>query len=268
VFVGLVVSFCYNYGSEYSYKHKLLAMAHVASVRLHSLEHAGMERLHSLEHTLEHAVDASLPPSAPRWPLFTFLFGACACLFLSAMCHTFGCVSARVNAWIWKLDYVGIALLIACSFFPPVFYSFLCNEWARHIYLAAITAGCACTLTVSLAPRFGGPSWRSVRASIFSALGCSGIVPILHQVVYYCISPHRMPAPLYKALLLELLMGGLYLSGAWLYARRVPERLYPGVFDYALSSHNLFHLLVVAAALVHVEASLVLLAWRDHHACE
>ena len=92
-------------------------MAHVASVRLHSLEHAGMERLHSLEHTLEHAVDASLPPSAPRWPLFTFLFGACACLFLSAMCHTFGCVSARVNAWIWKLDYVGIALLIACSFF-------------------------------------------------------------------------------------------------------------------------------------------------------
>lgn len=77
-----------------------------------------------------------------------------------------------------------------------------------------------------------------------------------------------MPAPLACAFALELLMGAMYLQGAWLFARRIPERWYPGRFDLALNSHNLFHVLVVAAACVHVEASLILLAWRDKTLCE
>ncbi len=46
-------------------------------------------------------------------------------------------------------------------------------------------------------------------------------------------------------------MGGLYLLGAVFYVQRVPERWYPGVFDIWFHSHQIFHCLVLTAALVH-----------------
>lgn len=51
--------------------------------------------------------------------------------------------------------------------------------------------------------------------------------------------------------------------GAFIYAMRVPERWKPGAFDIVLHSHQLFHLCVVAAALVHYRGILILLHWRD-----
>jgi adiponectin receptor len=48
-----------------------------------------------------------------------------------------------------------------------------------------------------------------------------------------------------------LVMGALYLTGALLYATRVPERFLPGRCDIWFQSHQIFHLLVVAAAFVH-----------------
>ena len=51
--------------------------------------------------------------------------------------------------------------------------------------------------------------------------------------------------------------------GAAIYALRVPERWNPGAFDLICSSHQLFHLCVVAAALVHYRGVHTLLAWRD-----
>ena len=51
--------------------------------------------------------------------------------------------------------------------------------------------------------------------------------------------------------------------GAAIYALRVPERWKPGAFDLWFSSHNLFHICVVTAALVHYVGVRVLLDWRD-----
>ena len=50
--------------------------------------------------------------------------------------------------------------------------------------------------------------------------------------------------------------------GAAIYALRVPERWYPGAFDLWFSSHQLFHLCVVAAALVHYGGVRTLLDWK------
>ena len=240
----------------------MLLAAHATSDRLHALEHAASAKLHALED----AVAAQLPPTAARWPLFVFLAGACTCLFLSSVCHLFSCVSA-VSSWLWRLDYAGIATLIACSFFPPVYYTFHCEVVWLRLYLAAITVGATATLVVSLAPAFASAEWRTFRAWTFSALGLFGVVPIGHQVLFYVMRGQAMPLPVRHAMSLEALMGFLYLFGAFLYAHRFPEKRFPMVFDYALHSHNIFHLLVVSAALVHVEASLVLLAWADHRQC-
>lgn len=52
-------------------------------------------------------------------------------------------------------------------------------------------------------------------------------------------------------------------TGATLYACRFPERMFPGKFDLAFSSHQLFHVCVVVAAAIHYKAIFQLLAWRD-----
>ena len=51
--------------------------------------------------------------------------------------------------------------------------------------------------------------------------------------------------------------------GAGLYASRIPERFNPGKFDYLWNSHNLFHLAVVIAALIHYKSVMLLLNWQD-----
>ena len=48
-----------------------------------------------------------------------------------------------------------------------------------------------------------------------------------------------------------LVMAALYLTGALLYATRIPERFLPGKCDIWFQSHQIFHLLIVAAAFLH-----------------
>jgi adiponectin receptor len=63
-------------------------------------------------------------------------------------------------------------------------------------------------------------------------------------------------------------MGALYLVGALLYGYRVPERFVPGRLDLAVNSHNIFHVCVWAACVVHYRALFEAYAWRvAHTAC-
>ncbi len=48
-------------------------------------------------------------------------------------------VRVQVNRFIWRLDYAGIAVLIVASFYPPVYYGFMCQPIARMFYLASTT---------------------------------------------------------------------------------------------------------------------------------
>lgn len=57
---------------------------------------------------------------ARRWPVYVFLGGAMICLLTSSICHLLGCCAAHINLVVWRFDYVGIAVLIVASFFPPV----------------------------------------------------------------------------------------------------------------------------------------------------
>ncbi|VDO23981.1 unnamed protein product [Haemonchus placei] len=58
---------------------------------------------------------------------------------------------------------------------------------------------------------------------------------------------------LYKkaSLVWMLLMGGMYIGGAAIYATRIPERFFPGRCDLWFQSHQLFHTFVVIAAFIH-----------------
>ncbi|KAL5559190.1 hypothetical protein UlMin_035401 [Ulmus minor] len=200
--------------------------------------------------------------SIPRWPFFAFLGGAMFCLLASSTCHLLGCHSERLSYIMLKIDYLGIAVLITTSFYPSVYYSFMCNPFFRNFYLAYITIIGITIITLTLLPFFHKPEFRSFRASLFFGMGISAAAPVLHKLVLYGNQKEAVLTTGY-----EVLMGVLYGLGALIYALRIPERWRPGKFDIAGHSHQLFHVLVVAGAYTHYRTGLVYLKWRDLQGC-
>jgi len=259
-------------------KQAATALARSGSAALHGLEDAAAEaardavglleqQVHALHTQLESTPeDIEMPDEpAPRWPMYVFLAGACVCLSFSSVCHTLACVGARVSSIVWRIDYVGIAVLIVASFYPVVYYSFYCVPGLRTFYLSVMSAFGVAVLIISLMDRFQAPQYTPYRAVLFSGLGACGAFPILHQTFF---TWRVVPTPMIVTFWLELLMGACYLMGAYIYAVAVPEKWKPGRFDVWMSSHNIFHILVVMGAYVHYRAALVLMAWRDHHRCD
>ncbi|XP_044470245.1 heptahelical transmembrane protein 4-like [Mangifera indica] len=197
-----------------------------------------------------------------RWPFFAFMGGAMFCLLSSSICHLFSCHSERLSYIMLRLDYAGIAALISTSFYPPVYYSFMCSPLFCNLYMGFITILGIATVLFSLLPVFQNPEFRSIRASLFFGMGLSGVAPILHKLILFWHQPEALHTTGY-----EILMGVLYGVGALVYATRIPERWMPGKFDIAGHSHQLFHILVVAGAYTHYRAGLVYLKWRDMEGC-
>lgn len=63
------------------------------------------------------------------------------------------------------------------------------------------------------------------------------------------------------ALMYEIAMGIFYGVGAVFYVGRIPERWKPGAFDIAGHSHQIFHVFVIAGALAHSAATLIIMDW-------
>ncbi|KAJ2156626.1 hypothetical protein IW143_002950 [Coemansia sp. RSA 520] len=189
--------------------------------------------------------------------LYAFLCGAVGCMGLSALFHTVTCHSPGVQRAYNKCDYVGIVCLIVGSCVPIFCYMFYCHPKLKAAYLALIFGLGALTVVVVVAPRFGTSDFRPLRAATFVALGMSGVVPVVHALILfgwdYVANAVQLPH--------TLLMGGTYITGAVIYGARVPERWWPGRFDYWLHSHQIFHVFVVAAAVVHYIAVARALRW-------
>ena len=101
---------------------------------------------------------------------------------------------------------------------------------------------------VSIHPKFRTPALRPFRALMFVAMGLSAVFPVLHALRLYGLQHLRQSIGLDWV----LLQGILYILGAAIYAARYPERTNPGKYDIWGSSHQIFHCLVVAAAVAHL----------------
>ncbi|KAK4604858.1 hypothetical protein RGQ29_013069 [Quercus rubra] len=194
----------------------------------------------------------------PRWPLFVFLAGAMGCLVCSSLSHLLACHSKRFNLFFWRLDYAGISLMIVCSFFSPIYYIFYCNPFWSFFYLTSISVLGILAIITLLSPALSTSRFRSFRASLFSTIGFSGVIPAVHAVVLHWGHPHITVALGY-----ELAMAVMYVVGAGFYVSRIPERWKPGAFDIAGHSHQIFHVFVVLAAIAHGAATLVVLDFRQ-----
>lgn len=197
--------------------------------------------------------------SLPTWPWFVFLGGAMSCLIFSSISHLFACHSQSFYLFFWRLDYAGISLMIVCSFFTPIYYTFSDHPHWRLIYLTSITLVGILAVITLLAPSLSSGRFRGFRAALFLSMGFSGVIPAAHSVILHWDHPQILVALGY-----EIAMGLLYAIGAVFYVTRIPERWKPGTFDIVGHSHQIFHVLVVAAAIAHCAATIVIIEWRQN----
>ncbi|XP_054984283.1 adiponectin receptor protein 1-like [Sorex araneus] len=199
-------------------------------------------------------------PVQEKLVLGMFFLGAVLCLSFSWLFHTVSCYSERVFKTFSRLDYSGIALLTMGSVVTWLYYSFYCSSklWLIYTYIICVLGTLA--IIVSQWDRFATPKHRSTRAAVFLALGLSSLVPTMH----FTFAEGIVRAITVGQMGWFLLMALLYISGACLYVARIPERFFPGKFDIWFQSHQIFHVLVIAAALAHFHGISKLQAFRHN----
>lgn len=175
-----------------------------------------------------------------------FFVGAMLCLLCSTLFHTMSCHSEFVSNVFSRLDYAGIAILICGSSITWLYFGFYCEFYHKITYITAISVLGVATIVLTMMEKFNRPEYRTFRASLFVGLGLTSASPIIHLIYVHGLQYVIEKGALYNA----LIMGALYITGACLYAARIPERFMPGKCDIWFQSHQIFHILVVAAAFV------------------
>ena len=162
------------------------------------------------------------------------MFGA------SALYHRVDWRSPVRRAWARRLDHAAIFLFIAGTYTPFALLAF--EGTLPTVTLVTIWAGAALGLAVNLA-WIDGPRW--VAAVAYLSVGWVGVIA----------APQLFTQVDLAAAVLVVVGGGLYTIGAAVYAFRWPDP-FPTTFGF----HEIFHLLVVAAAVTQfVAVSLVVL---------
>lgn len=168
-------------------------------------------------------------------------FTACATAMLgaSATYHAFYPVSKRTLHALLTVDKLGIALMLGGSFIPGVWLGFRRSPAVvRFAWLA--DAMFITSIAVFLAYKRSTNRFKAVVV----CLVCSTLAPAVHWAV-------TAPAPDLLLLLPKLsTMFGLYGLGFLFYVTRWPEKNHPGLVDLFGASHQLWHVCILAAALV------------------
>lgn len=177
-----------------------------------------------------------------------FLVGVATCLGCSAAFHTIKSYSphhARIGN---SLDYIGIVFLITTSILSlqHVALNGVVSELRNSLVVCTLSLAFLCVVVV-VRPRFRTPQWRPYRAMLFVIFGLSGAIPVAISYWNYGLGETTKRFALWW-LLAE---AGLYILGAAIYAARIPECIWPGKFDLIGHSHQIFHVMVVLAALCH-----------------
>lgn len=185
-----------------------------------------------------------------KWVIGLFLASATTCHMMSTIYHIFNCHSEHVSKLCSRMDYCGIIALITFSFVPWIHYGFYIYPALKTTYLIAVISLGLMASHLLMQEKFSEHAYRWLRVSVFIMFGISGIIPGFHWL--FLNSEMFLVEPALRHSFYRLLtMGALYLIGTMLYAFRIPERYFPGKCDIWWHSHQLFHVFVSAATLVH-----------------
>jgi adiponectin receptor len=136
------------------------------------------------------------------------------------MFHVCHCHSPQAHFRFCCLDYMGISSLICGSFCIVNYYGYYCSSGWRTFYLALTLLLTSISWAGSMRPIWHRFEFRVTRTLFYVCLGFVLAAPVLHYLVVNGI-PHQVDSwGLYGYPVMVL----LYLSGATIYAARIPER--------------------------------------------
>ncbi|KAK3693551.1 HlyIII-domain-containing protein [Podospora appendiculata] len=178
-----------------------------------------------------------------------FFFAACQCLFCSVIWHTMNSVAdVSLISMFACVDYTGISLLIAASIMTTEYTAFYCEPVSRALYMSTTAILGAGGVILPWHPGFNGPDMAWWRVVFYCGLGATGFLPMLQiSLTRGSGAVWEFYTPIGKSIL-------VYVCGAFVYASKIPERWYPGMFDYVGGSHNLWHVAVLGGILFHYSA--------------
>ena len=177
------------------------------------------------------------------------------CMASSVVYHTCHCKSEGMYRLTMLCDYVGISVAVTASFVPIIFFAFNCHPFRQMLYLGLIFVLGLISVIVPFFSFFDDPQYLMLRVAIYVSLVASGVLPTADfgvAVVGYT-EAFREGCPISQTIILTVLLSIMaYSLGVTLYALKIPERWAPGKFDLWCNSHQLWHIFVVLAGILHV----------------
>jgi hemolysin III len=170
------------------------------------------------------------PSAAARVAALIYGAGLIALFSASALYHRWP-GDPRWKPWLRRLDHSTIYVFIAASYTPVGLL--VLDGTIQTVVLVSVWVGAAAGVTLSLA-WITAPRW--LQAGCYLALGWVAVLALPQLADRAGIAPLALLAA----------GGALYSVGAMVYATRRPN-LWPRTYGF----HEVFHTLVIAAALVH-----------------
>ncbi|XP_062591967.1 membrane progestin receptor alpha-like [Saccostrea cucullata] len=183
------------------------------------------------------------------WPLLTALLSFFATFLASSMAHMFSHKSKDVNCCMFMVDFACIGLFGFGAVLNHHHYSVHKNAdnttpW-RVLLVGTILAVFCCTCGAISKAVITHPKHRTIFPTAgVGILYLLSITPIVDRILNFETT------------------GGIYHHGiqifnmvatGFFYSARLPERLFPGTFDFIGNSHQIFHLLMIQASVSHVD---------------
>ncbi|KAJ2801735.1 hypothetical protein H4R20_003559 [Coemansia guatemalensis] len=189
--------------------------------------------------------------------IYAYIATVLFCLAASVAFHTLACHSQHKHFRSLRCDFIGILTLIVGSFVPIGYYGFLHSRRILIGYMTMFVVLGILGILVSVFGHVEDPRHAAWRPVIFMGISGAGLVPIVHAAVLngYADAVDRM------SLWYVVGMCALYIVGTVIYAFKIPERYRPGKHNVFLHSHQIFHVFVVLAAILHYVGIIRALTW-------
>ncbi|KAJ2082907.1 hypothetical protein H4R24_001237 [Coemansia sp. RSA 988] len=189
--------------------------------------------------------------------IYAYITTVLFCLAASVTFHTLACHSQHKHFRSLRCDFIGILTLIVGSFVPIGYYGFLNSRGILIGYMTMFVVLGILGILVSVLGHVEEPRHAAWRPVIFMGIAGAGLVPIIHAAVLngYIDAVDRM------SLWYVVGMCALYIVGTVIYAFKIPERYRPGKHNVLLHSHQIFHVFVVLAAILHYVGIIRALTW-------
>lgn len=182
--------------------------------------------------------------SDPFWyPLLVMWFGGCSYAFCSSLAHCMATKSVNYRQICFLIDYQGIALY---AFGGDVAYGFYERAIGSSIYeykwtltIAYVLLALNSTLVCSLSRFYCGKQRYLVRTLSFALPYLAGMFPFVNRL-FLCVFHGEQCIS--QTLHLHFTAFLVSLAMVFFFVTKLPERVYPGKFDYVFHSHQLFHI--------------------------